>query len=83
MHIIFLSSDPRWPTGGHFGYKKPDIEHVLNRFSDTHLPVLFKLGTQIKNDGLSFIFEIRSEMTDWRPFSDLNVSPTIFQTCMV
>ena len=27
--------------------KKPDVEHVLNHFSDMHLPMLFKLGKQI------------------------------------
>ena len=31
--------------------KKLDVEHVLNHFSDIHLP-MFKLGTQITNDGL-------------------------------
>ena len=32
--------------------KKPGVEHVLNHFSDMHLTILFKLGTQITNDGL-------------------------------
>ena len=55
-----------------------------------HLPMLFKLGTQITNDGFTYyarlffiFFEIRSKMADWRPFCYLNVSPTISQTYMV
>ena len=49
------------------GVKKPDVEHVLNHFSDMHLPMLFNLGTQISSDGLhtvctSFVFQIRSNM---------------------
>ena len=34
------------------GNKKTRVEHVLNHFSDMHLPILFKLGTQIINNGL-------------------------------
>ena len=59
---------PRWPTGGHFSCKNPDVEHVLNHFSDMHLSMLFKLGRQITNDGLQmdviFFSEIRSKMAD-------------------
>ena len=32
--------------------KRPGGEYVLNYYSDMHLPILFKLGTQVKNDGL-------------------------------
>ena len=32
--------------------KKPGVEHFLNHLSDMHLPILLKLGTQIRNDGL-------------------------------
>ena len=49
MSFFFSRSDPRWPTGGHFSCKKPDVEQVLNNFSDIHLPMLFKFSKQIKN----------------------------------
>ena len=32
--------------------ENPHVEHVLNHLSDMHLPILFKFGTQIMNDGL-------------------------------
>ena len=32
--------------------KTTDVEHVLNHFSDKHLPMLVNLGKQIKNEGL-------------------------------
>ena len=32
--------------------QQPGVKHVLNHFSDMHLPILFKLGKPIKNDGL-------------------------------
>ena len=48
--------DQRWPIGSHFSYKKNGVKHVLNHFSDIHLPILFNLGTQIMNDGLHAIF---------------------------
>ena len=32
--------------------KKPDVEHVLNHFSDTHFPMLLKLGTCTVHDGI-------------------------------
>ena len=73
LHFI-LWCDQRWPTGGHFSCKKkkhPDVEHVLNHFSDIYLPMLFKPGTQKMNDGLHMhviFFEIRSKMADWWPF---------------
>ena len=78
MPFFFLTSDPRWPTGGHFSSKKnPDVEHVLNHFSDMHLPMLFKLGTQITNDGLHmhiiFFFDIKSNMAGWQPFRLLKI----------
>ena len=37
-----------WP----FSLCTPDVEHILKHFSDRHLPILFKLGTQITNNGL-------------------------------
>ena len=32
--------------------KNPGAEHILNHFSDMHLPMLLKLGRPIKNVGL-------------------------------
>ena len=53
---LFLTSDPRWPSGGHFSLKtktkKNCVKHVLSHFSNMHLPMLFKLGTQVKNNDL-------------------------------
>ena len=68
--------------------KKPDVEHVLNHLLDMHVPMLFKLGTQIKNDGLHkslifFFHKIRSKMANWQPFCYLNMSTTISLTFMV
>ena len=53
---FILRSDQRWLTDRLVAIlvvkKTPDVEHVLNHLSDMHLPMLFKLGTQIMNDGL-------------------------------
>ncbi len=47
--------------------KKPDIEHVLNHFSDMHLLILLKLCTQIRNDGLHMhIILFRDQIKDGR-----------------
>ncbi len=35
--------------------KNPDVEHVLNHFSDMHLPILFKFVAQIMNYGLHML----------------------------
>ena len=53
-HNFVSWCDQRWPTGSHFRCKKkhPGVQHVLKHFLDMHLPILFKLGTQIMNDGL-------------------------------
>ena len=50
--------------------EKLGVEHVLNHFSDMYLPMLFKLGTQIKNDSLHKhvnFFEINPKMAASRP----------------
>ena len=47
--------------------KKPGVKHILNHFSDMHLPMLLKLGTQIKNDGLHMhIIFFRDHFQDGR-----------------
>ena len=57
-HFI-LQSDKIWPTGRLAAIlvvkkKIPVIKHVLNHFSDMHSLILFKLGTQLRNDDLTF-----------------------------
>ena len=42
-----LPSDQRWLTGtlaAILVVEKPCVEHILNHFSDVHLPILFKIG---------------------------------------
>ena len=51
--FIFEMRSKMANSGNHFSRKKKtDVEHVLNHLSDMHLPMLFKFGTQIMNDGL-------------------------------
>ena len=40
-------------------------------------------GCGFLTEACHFLFEIRSKMADWLPFSYLNMSPTISQTCMI
>ena len=52
MHVICFRhqfQDGRLPAI--LVVKKPNLEHVLNYFSDMHLWMLFKLGTWKMNDG--------------------------------
>ena len=56
MHVILFRDqiqDGRLPAI--LVVKKSDVEHVLNHFSDMQLRMLFKLGTQIRNDGLHML----------------------------
>ena len=52
FYFVMWSKMADWWTGGHFSWKKqPGIKHILNHFSNMHLPILFKLGKQITNGG--------------------------------
>ena len=47
--------------------KNAGVEHVLNHFSDTHVPMLFKLSRQIRNDGLHMhVILFRDQIQDVR-----------------
>ena len=89
-HLFFSTSDPRWPTGGHFSCKKTWCRTRPQRFLGYACPWqtfdLFKLGTYLMNDGLHthvIFFKIRSKMADWWQLGYLNVSPIISQTGMI
>ena len=73
-HHSSSRSDPTWPNGGHFSCKKPDVEHILNHFSDMHVPILFNLGTSTVHDGIHVPLTLFCDLikdgrlVDWWPF---------------
>ena len=48
--------------------KNPDVEYVLNHFSEMYLPMLFKLDTQMMNDDFNMhvIFCFLDQIQDGR-----------------
>jgi len=64
--FFFLQSDQRWLTGGHFSCKIPDVERVLKHFSDMHLSMSIKLGTQIRKVLHVCVILFRDQMQDSR-----------------
>ena len=83
MSFFFSRSDPRWPIGSHFSFDK-------TRYWTRPQPFLGQAFTDVQTwhtDWLTcachFCFDVRCKIADWPPFSCLNVSPTISQTCRV